>query len=48
VPAGRWSTLPCHFPDPDDDPALLAAVRWTLDRLDDDLAQLRVIVSLGH
>lgn len=40
VPAGRWSTLPCHFPDPDDDPALLAAVRWTLGRLDDDLAPL--------
>lgn len=40
VPARRWSTLPCHFPDPDDDPALLAAVRWTLGRLDDDLAPL--------
>ncbi len=29
----RSTTTP-HFPDPDDDPALLAAVRWTLGRLD--------------
>src|SRR5690606_24733778 len=28
VPSGRWTTLPCRFPDPDDDPDLLAAVRW--------------------
>lgn len=39
VPAGRWSALPCHFPEPDDDPELMAAVRWTLARLDDELAQ---------
>lgn len=38
VPAGRWTHLPCRFPDPEDDPELLAAVRWTLARLDEDLA----------
>ena len=37
VPAGRWTQLPCHFPDPDDDPNLMAAVRWTLGSLDDEL-----------
>jgi hypothetical protein len=31
-------TLPCRFPDPSDDPELMAAVRWTLMRLDDELA----------
>jgi hypothetical protein len=41
VPSGRWTTLPCHFSDPDDDPELLASVRWTLQRLDEDLAQFR-------
>lgn len=38
VPSGRWATLPCHFSEPDDDPELMAAVRWTLARLDDELA----------
>lgn len=38
VPAGNWAALPCHFSEPDDDPALMAAVRWTLARLDDELA----------
>jgi hypothetical protein len=38
VPSGRWASLPCRFPDPADDPALMAAVRWTLERLDDELA----------
>ena len=38
VPSGRWSTLPCHFSEPDDDPELMAAVRWTLGRIDDELA----------
>jgi hypothetical protein len=38
VPSGRWTSLPCCFPDPADDPELMAAVRWTLARLDDDLA----------
>lgn len=38
VPTGKWTNMPCHFPEPDDDPELMAAVRWTLSRLDDDLA----------
>ena len=37
IPSGQWSMLHCRFPDPDDDPQLLAAVRWTLGRLDDEL-----------
>lgn len=38
IPTGRWATLPCHFSEPDDDPQLMAAIRWTLGRLDDELA----------
>lgn len=38
VPSGRWTSLPCRFSEPDDDPQLMAAVRWTLARLDDELA----------
>ncbi len=41
VTAGRWATLPCSFTDPDDDPALIASVRWTLSRLDEELSPLR-------
>lgn len=37
APMGRWTSLPCDFSEPADDPALMAAVRWTLHRLDDDL-----------
>jgi hypothetical protein len=35
---GQWATLPCHFSDLSDDPDLMAALRWTLRRLDDDLS----------
>lgn len=38
VPSGRWTSLPCRFSEPDDDPELLASIRWTLQRLDDELA----------
>ncbi|MBI3726263.1 hypothetical protein HY251_20245 [bacterium] len=38
VPLGRWTRLTCHFTEPTDDPALMAAVRWTLGRLGDELA----------
>lgn len=41
VPNGKWTNMPCHFPDPDDDPELMAAVRWTLTRLDDELVAYR-------
>jgi hypothetical protein len=37
VPVGRWTALPCEFSDLADDPDLIAAVRWTLARLADDL-----------
>jgi hypothetical protein len=39
VPVGRWTALPCEFSDLADDPDLMAAVRWTLHRLDDDLSR---------
>ncbi len=45
VPTGRWTSLPCHFAEPDDDPELMAAVRWTLGRLDDELAVFREAVA---
>jgi hypothetical protein len=38
VPVGRWTSLPCEFSDLADDPDLMAAVRWTLARLVDDLS----------
>ena len=37
VPIGRWTSLPCEFSDLADDPDLMAAVRWTLERIVDDL-----------
>ncbi len=38
VPVGQWTSLPCEFSDLADDPDLMAAVRWTLLRLVDDLS----------
>lgn len=38
VPAGRWTSLPCRFSDPDDDPDLISAIRWTLERLEEELS----------
>lgn len=35
---GQWHHLPCLFTEPDNDPRLLANVRWTLDRISDSLA----------
>lgn len=40
VPRGAWTTFPCRFSEPDDDPALLASVRWTLARLTHDLSTM--------
>lgn len=37
VPTGRWAELRCHFSDLGDDPDLMAAIRWTLARLGDEL-----------
>jgi hypothetical protein len=38
LPRGAWSTFPCHFSEPDDDPDLLASVRWTLSHLEEELS----------
>jgi 5-methylcytosine-specific restriction endonuclease McrBC regulatory subunit McrC len=35
---GSWTRLPCTYPDLDNDPEILAAVRWTLGRLAEELA----------
>lgn len=40
VPRGAWTTFPCRFSEPDDDPDLLAAMRWTLARLIEDLSSV--------
>lgn len=45
VPSGRWTSLPCRFSEPDDDPDMMAAVRWTLDRLDSELAIFQEAVA---
>ncbi len=37
VSRGAWTTFPCRFSEPDDDPELIACVRWTLQRLEEDL-----------
>ena len=36
-PRARWTRFPCTFSEPMDDPVLLARVRWTLRRLEDEL-----------
>ncbi len=38
VPRGHWTAFPCHYTEPGADPGMLAAVRWTLDRLEVELA----------
>jgi hypothetical protein len=40
LPRGAWTTFPCRFSEPDDDPDLIAAVRWTLARVEEDLGTL--------
>jgi hypothetical protein len=40
VGTGRWHHLPCRFSAPEDDPKLLANVRWTLERVTDSLCSL--------
>jgi len=43
LPVGQWTSLPCEFSDLADDPDLMAAVRWTLCRLVDDLQPFATI-----
>jgi hypothetical protein len=38
VPNGRWTAFPCRFSDPDDDPDVISAIRWTLKRLAEELS----------
>jgi hypothetical protein len=40
VPRGSWSTFPCRFSEPDDDPDLMASIRWTLGRLKENLSTI--------
>lgn len=40
VPRGEWTTFPCRFTEPDDDPDLLSFVRWTLSRIESDLSTI--------
>ncbi|HEY1959828.1 MAG TPA: hypothetical protein VGH28_29665 [Polyangiaceae bacterium] len=40
IGTGRWHHLPCVYSGPEDDPRLLANVRWTLDRVADSLSSL--------
>lgn len=36
-PSAQLTTFPCRFSEPDDDPVLVANVRWTLSRLTSEL-----------
>jgi hypothetical protein len=38
VARGAWRSFPCRFTEPDDDPDLIASVRWKLARLEEGLA----------
>lgn len=40
VPHGRWHQLPCVFTEPQDDPELMAFVRWTLARVSSSIQEL--------
>ncbi len=44
---GRWHHLPCTFSEPEDDPTLLANVRWTLNRIEESLASIAPS-PIGH
>ena len=40
VPGGKWTSFPCQFTEPDHDPDLIAAIRWTLSHLSEELSML--------
>ena len=40
LPRGAWASFPCCYSEPDDDPDLMASVRWTLARLEEDLSSV--------
>lgn len=37
LPSGRWHQLPCRYPDLTTDPVLRGAIRWTLERVLEEL-----------
>lgn len=37
LPSGRWHQVPCRFPDLSTDPILRGAIRWTLERVLEEL-----------
>ena len=37
---GNWTRFPCSYSEPDDDPNLMGAVRWTLRRLREELSSV--------
>ena len=37
LPSGRWHQVPCRFPDLSTDPMLRGAIRWTLERVLEEL-----------
>ena len=45
---GRWTHLPCRFPDLDADPILRRMVRWALQRVRDDLAVVGGVDSVAR
>ncbi len=48
IPRGAWTTFPCHFTEPDDDPDLLASIRWTLSRLEEELSTVAWSLPARH
>jgi len=38
LPSGRWHHVPCRFPDLSTDPVLRGAIRWTLERVLEELS----------
>ena len=51
LPSGRWHQVPCRFPDLSTDPILRGAIRWTLERVLEELGLVagddRVALGLG-
>jgi hypothetical protein len=52
LPTGRWHQIPSRFPDLSSDPLLRGAVRWTLERILQELVVVggedRIAVDLEH
>ncbi len=48
LPRGAWTSFPCHFTEPDCDPELIAAIRWTLLRLNEELSSIALSPTARH